>query len=256
MANRTPSRSPPATGPGDRTAARGQRSRLIGRLFRGIVIVALVLWPLAGAVVFRLWPVPLTPLMVQRLIEGNGLSQTWVPLGAIAPSLHRAVLAAEDARFCRHHGFDWVEVQAAYADWQAGKGLRGASTLSMQTARTLLLWGGRDPLRKALEAWYTLILEGLWPKARILEVYLNIVEWGPGIYGAEAAARHHFSRSAAHLTDDEAARLAAILPNPRVWSANPPGPGVAARSRRVMARMATVPRPSTGAVCPQEDSSP
>jgi monofunctional biosynthetic peptidoglycan transglycosylase len=163
-------------------------------------------------------PVPITPLMLIRLAEGEDLRKDWVPLGQMAPVLPQAVIASEDNRFCGHNGFDWAALGEVLDDLRAGERARGASTITMQTAKNLFLWPDRSLLRKGLEAWLTPQIELIWDKQRILEVYLNVVEMGPGIYGAEAAARAYFGKPASDLTPTEAARLAAILPNPRVWS--------------------------------------
>ena len=129
------------------------------------------------------------------------MTKTWRPLDEISPNLVRAVIAGEDARFCQHHGFDWEAIEAAWQRYRRGGGrLVGASTISMQTAKNLFLWPGRDWPRKALEAWFTVWIELFWSKRRIVEVYLNVVELGPGLYGAEAAARHYFGKPAASLT--------------------------------------------------------
>ena len=154
-----------------------------------IATVIVLLAPSALLVIYRFLPVPITPLMVIRLIQGEGLNRMWVPLEAIAPALPQAVIAAEDNRFCEHAGFDWQELEGQIDALLAGGRARGASTITMQTAKNLFLWPGRDLVRKALEAWFTPQIELLWPKRRIIEVYLNIAEFGPGIYGAEAAAR-------------------------------------------------------------------
>src|SRR3546814_885552 len=150
--------------------------------------------------VYRIVPPPLTPLMLIRLFEGEGLERDWVPIERIAPALRGAVIAAEDNLFCVHGGFDWAALRRAVDDYRSGDGLRGASTISMQTAKNVLLWPGRTFVRKAIEAWFTLLIELQWDKRRILEVYLNVAEWGPGIYGAEAAARTPFGKSAADLS--------------------------------------------------------
>jgi monofunctional biosynthetic peptidoglycan transglycosylase len=181
-----------------------------------------LLGPPALLLVYRFLPVPITPLMVLRLIEGEGLRRQWVPLEEIAPALPQAVIAAEDNRFCEHVGFDWQELQGQIDALRAGEPARGASTITMQTAKNLFLWPGRNLLRKALEAWLTPQIELLWPKRRIIEVYLNVAELGPGIYGAEAAAQAHFGKPAHALSRQEAALLAAILPNPRMWSPSRP----------------------------------
>lgn len=171
---------------------------------------------------FRFLPPPVTPLMIIRLAEGEGWSYNWRPLAEISHHLPRAVVAAEDNRFCEHWGIDLEAIWLTLRDWQRGERLRGASTVSMQTTKNLLLWPERNIVRKFLEAWLTPQLEILWDKRRIIEVYLNIVEMGPGIYGAEAAARAHFGKSASTLNQREAALIAAALPNPRKFSAGTP----------------------------------
>lgn len=209
------------------------------RLRRGMIALALAL--LAGPplvlAVYRVLPPPITPLMVIRLFEGEGLDRRWADLDAISPYLRAAVIAAEDNLFCEHHGFDVDSLLDAFADWRDGGRARGASTLSMQTSKNLLLWPGRSLLRKGLEAYVTVWMELLWPKARIAEVYLNVAEWGPGLYGAEAAARRHFGVAAADLSRRQATRLAAVLPNPRAWSAAPPTPYVRDRAVVLQRRM-------------------
>lgn len=182
-------------------------------------ILALLLGPLVPILVFRFAPVPITPLMVVRLVEGYGFDHQWVSAGRIAPVLAHAVVASEDNLFCREPlGFDEDAMLGQIFAWWRGERPRGASTITMQTARNLLLWPGRDIVRKAIEAWLTPQMALLWPKQRILEVYLNIIEFGPGIYGAEAASMHYFHRHAADLTPSQAARLAVVLPDPLDWS--------------------------------------
>lgn len=208
-------------------------------LVRGLialVLAALVLPSLAVLVYGRLDP-PLTPLMVIRRFEGEEIRYHWRPLAQISPHLARAVIAAEDNTFCRHSGFDTEALGEAVRGWLNGRRLRGASTITMQTAKNLLLWPGRDPLRKLIEAWMTWQIEAVWDKRRILEVYLNIVEMGPGIYGAEAAARAHFRKTAAGLGPGESALLAAILPNPRERAAAAPEGAVRARARMIAGRI-------------------
>ena len=218
-----------------RSSARtGGPRRIWSRL--GWLGIALPLLPVALAVVFRFAPVPLTPLMLQRAAQGYGYHKDWVPLTAISPHLRHAVVAAEDNIFCAHNGFDWRYLSKAIEQWQAGESGHGGSTISMQVAKNLYLLPVRTAWRKALEFPLTALLEAMWPKQRILEVYLNIAEWGPGVYGAEAAARYHFNTSAKRLTREQAARLAAILPLPLKWSAKKPGPYVAARTRQILRR--------------------
>jgi monofunctional biosynthetic peptidoglycan transglycosylase len=160
-----------------------------------------------------------------------------VPLDAITPALPQAVLAAEDNRFCAHGGFDWEELGGQIDALLAGERARGASTITMQSAKNLFLWPGRDFVRKALEAWLTPQIELLWPKRRIVEVYLNIAEFGPGIYGAEAAARAYFGKSASGLNAREAALLAAVLPSPRDWSPRRPTEYLQGRARTIRTRI-------------------
>jgi monofunctional glycosyltransferase len=201
----------------------------------GLLLVLLV--PPALLLVYRFLPVPITPLMVIRLVEGQGLDKAWLSLEAIAPALPQAVVAAEDNRFCQHAGFDWRELEGQIEALLAGERPRGASTITMQTAKNLFLWPGRDLARKALEAWLTPQIELLWPKRRIVEVYLNIAEFGPGIYGAEAAARVYFGKSARGLDAREAALLAAVLPSPRDWSPRRPTEYLRGRARTIRTRI-------------------
>lgn len=204
------------------------------------LLILLVALPLAYLALFRFVPVPGTPLMALRAIEGEGWRREWRSIDAISPHLQRAVIASEDARFCQHVGFDLNQIEAAVADYTEGGRLRGASTISMQTAKNLFLWPGRSFLRKGLEAWLTVLLEATWSKRRILETYLNVVEFGPGIYGAEAAARAHFGRSAAQLMPRQAALLAAVLPNPRLYSASRPSAYISRRAAIIGARAQAV----------------
>ena len=151
-------------------------------------------------------------------------------------------MAGEDARFCRHHGFDWGAIETAWDRYQSGHGrLLGASTISMQTAKNVFLWPGRDWLRKGFEAWFTALIELAWGKRRIIEIYLNVVEWGPGVYGAEAAARHYFHKPADALDRSEAVQLAAALPDPLNWSPRRPGPRLLARGAAIRANLQGIP---------------
>jgi monofunctional biosynthetic peptidoglycan transglycosylase len=165
-------------------------------------------------VLYGLVPPPITPLMVIRLVQGEGLSKDWVSYDEVSPSVFKAVIAAEDARFCEHLGFDLEAIRKALHHNKKSRRLRGASTITQQTAKNLFLWPGRDIVRKGLEAYFAVLLELFWDKRRILEVYVNIVEFGHGIYGVEAASRAYYKKSAKDLTADEAARLAAVLPSP------------------------------------------
>ena len=187
-------------------------------------IMVFFIGPVIMVAVYRFVPPPVTFLMIQRMVEGHGFERKWVPIERISPALVRAVIAAEDARFCEHHGFDVEAIEKAMKANARGKKLRGGSTISQQTAKNVFLWPGRDWVRKGLEAWFTVLIEIGWGKERIMEVYLNSIEWGPGVYGAEAAARKNFGVPAAKLTSAQAARLAAIVPKPLSWKAAKPGP--------------------------------
>ena len=199
-------------------------SRLLRRslpLLKAALLV-LVFGPVILLVLYRVVPPPITPLMVIRLFEGEGINKEWTSLEEMQPSLPKLVIAAEDNTFCSHWGFDLEAYQAQLKKSLKGRASRGASTLSMQLAKNLFLWPGRSYVRKALEIPLTLYVEIVLPKRRIMELYLNVVEFGPGIYGAEAAARAHFNTSAEKLSLQQAAQLAAVLPNPRRWSASKP----------------------------------
>ena len=202
-------------------------------LVRLVFVAALIIFfigPVIAVAVYRFAPPPVTYLMIQRAFEGRGFERKWVPIEKISPNLVRAIIAAEDARFCEHHGFDVEAIEKAMAANAAGKKLRGGSTISQQTAKNVFLWPGRDWVRKGLEAWFTVLIEVGWGKERILEVYLNTIEWGPGVYGAEAAAQKNFHVHAKDLSAAQAARLAAIVPKPLSWRAAKPGPYVRRRS--------------------------
>jgi monofunctional biosynthetic peptidoglycan transglycosylase len=173
--------------------------------------------------------------------QSERLSETWCPLDVISPYVRRAVLAGEDQRFLAHHGFDFIELNHAFQQLFRSGSLRGASTISMQTARTVFLWRGRGWLRKAIEAYYTLLIESFWRKERIFEIYLNTVDWGDDIMGIEAASRRYFRRSCAGITRNQASLLAAILPNPHRWSPVRPTARVLLNSKRILKDMAKMP---------------
>jgi len=179
------------------------------------------------------WINPPSSMVIQHWQSENDRSaqQRWQPLETISPHLQIAVIAAEDQKFPQHFGFDFASLQKALGENR--KRTRGASTITQQTAKNLFLWNGRSYVRKALEAWFTLLMELLWPKERILEVYLNIAEFGEGVYGAEAAARHHFGKSAKHLSRWQSGLLAAVLPSPRRMSASYPSAYVQGRAHTI-----------------------
>jgi monofunctional biosynthetic peptidoglycan transglycosylase len=204
---------------------------------------------------------PLSAFMAARWVDaalagnpGFRISHDWRDLRAISPNLPLALVAAEDQNFARHHGFDFAAIEKAQAHnekmraraekrGRPVKRIRGASTISQQTAKNLFLWQGTGPtrwLRKGLEVWYTALIEALWPKRRILEVYANIAEFGDGVYGAQAASRSFFRKDASRLSASEAARLAAVLPSPKRYSAARPGPYVQRRAATIQRQMGAI----------------
>lgn len=187
--------------------------------------------------VFRFINPPFTPLMLYRLAHREGMNLRWKPLSKLSPYIQQAVLASEDQRFMEHNGFDFRQINEALQENSGRKQLRGASTISMQVARNLFLWQGHSWMRKMLEAYYTVLIELLWSKKRILEMYLNIAEWGKGIFGAEAAAIHYFDCHASALNREQAALMAAVLPNPRKWSPVHPTPFILKRKAFIMSQM-------------------
>lgn len=216
---------------------RGLRNLVVG------VVVASIVGPIVLVVIYRFLPPPITVLMVERVFQGQGIDHRWRPLSRMSPALPRAAIAAEDARFCEHHGFDIHAIEKAikHDDRHPGS-VRGGSTISQQTAKNVFLWPERSWVRKGFEAYITVLIEAIWGKRRIMEVYLNTVEMGPGLYGVEAAAQRYFHESAQQLDPSQAARLIAILPSPLKWQAVDPGPYVRRRDRRIDAAEGTVRR--------------
>ncbi|MGB8275760.1 MAG: monofunctional biosynthetic peptidoglycan transglycosylase [Alphaproteobacteria bacterium] len=214
------------------------RRRPKARKLAAYLAAVLIGLPAALIAIYRFVPPPVTPLMLIRAAQGYGIDKRWTPLSKISPHLADSVIASEDNLFCEHHGFDVGALSEAIEDMAAGERTRGASTISMQTAKNLFLWPGRTWLRKALEAYLTVMIETLWSKRRILEVYLNVAEWGPGIYGAEAAARAHFGKHARDLTKREAALMAVVLPDPLELSPGRPTDYVADRAQVIETRIA------------------
>lgn len=204
-------------------------SNTVIRIIRNLLLCSL-LASVGLVVLLRFVNPPCTPLMLWRWAAGEGMRHEWRDLAAISPAVQQAVMAAEDQQFPDHFGFDWDQLERAMKENQTRKRPRGASTITMQTARNLFLWQGGGFARKGLEAYFTLLIELFWSKARIMEVYLNIIEWGTGIFGAEAAGRAYFSRPAAGLTHGQAALLAAVLPNPRRWSPASPNRYISGRA--------------------------
>jgi monofunctional biosynthetic peptidoglycan transglycosylase len=201
---------------------------------------------IALVVVFKFVPIPFTPLMVIRAIEnkidGNDMvcSHDWEPIDNISVNLQKAVIASEDARFLTHNGFDFDAIQKAMENNEKGKKLKGGSTISQQTAKNVFLWQGRSYFRKGLEAYFTVLIEIIWGKERIMEVYLNSIEMGDGVYGAEAATQYWYRKECSNLTKIEAAGIAAILPNPRKFKASNSSAFINARKARIVKRMRQV----------------
>jgi monofunctional biosynthetic peptidoglycan transglycosylase len=209
---------------------------VLARVVRWIVLIALALAAalILGLALYRFVPVPST-LMLGRWLTFQPVERQWVPLAQISPNLVRAVIAAEDQRFCTHSGVDWVELNSVLEDEDGPS--RGASTVTMQTAKNVFLWPGRSYLRKGLEIPLALAIDFVWPKQRVIEVYLNVAEWGEGLFGAEAAAQRYFRKPAARLTPAEAARLAGALPNPILRDPGRPSRGLQSAAGRVQRRV-------------------
>lgn len=184
-----------------------------------VLVIGSVLWVIA----YRFINPPATLTMVGSWMDGKSIHQEWMPLSRMDPNMARAAIAAEDANFCSHWGFDLNAINQAFAKNLKGRKLRGGSTISQQTAKNAFLWQGRSWLRKGLEAWFTVLIELLWDKHRIMDVYLNIAETGIGTFGANAGAKRYFRHDASHLSRSEAARIAAILPLPQKRAAIAPG---------------------------------
>jgi monofunctional biosynthetic peptidoglycan transglycosylase len=216
-----------------------RRRPIGGRILRGLGLLLLAGIALSVALVlaFRWLPVPTSSVMLQSRLAGEVVVYRWVPWDSITAELALAVIASEDQRFPQHSGFDLESIREAVADFRAGDRLRGASTISQQVAKNLFLSNSRSVLRKGAEVWFTLLLEGLWSKRRILEVYLNIAEMGPGIYGVGAASERYFDRSPARLRREQAALLAAVLPNPKKLSVARPSAYVRDRQRWILGQM-------------------
>jgi monofunctional biosynthetic peptidoglycan transglycosylase len=201
------------------------------RIFRFFLRVLLWFFALSiGLVIlYRFVPVPITPLMVIRLFEQAAdedremkLRKDWVPMEEISKNAPQAVYASEDQKFLEHSGFDFEAMKKAWEGNQQGKNIKGASTITQQTVKNVFLWQGRNYLRKGLEAYFTVLVELIWSKERIMEVYLNVIEMGDGIYGIEAASQEFYKKPAANLSRAEAAMIAAVLPNPIRWSPTRP----------------------------------
>lgn len=211
--------------------------RLLKIIFR--VIIIFLIASIATTVLYRFVPVPVTPLMIIRCVESKEfkIKKTWKSLDDISPNLQLAVVCSEDQNFLLHYGFDFKALKEAMLNNQKHKKIRGGSTISQQTAKNTFLWNGRNYIRKGFEAYFTLLIETLWSKERIMEVYLNIIEFGDGIYGAEAASQYYFKKPAEKLSKEEAAVLSSLLPNPRVYGKNISGRYIQSRKQWTLQQM-------------------
>lgn len=211
--------------------------------FTAMAILVFLLGSVGSVLFYRFVPVAFTPLMgircVQAAFTGQwlGIDKSWVPLSEIAPSMQKAVLKSEDARFFEHNGFDYDAIEKAMKYNKTHKKVKGASTISQQTAKNVFLWPSRDWIRKGFEAYFTVLIEAVWPKERIMEVYLNVIEMGPGVYGVEAASQRYFRKSAKNISASEASLIAAVLPNPRRFRIDHPSRYVVNRQRRILYRV-------------------
>jgi monofunctional biosynthetic peptidoglycan transglycosylase len=219
-----------------------KKGNLINKILRvlRITLYAFFISSILTVILYRFVNPPFTPLMLLRcteqVVNGEELSmkKSWVSIREISPNLQTAVVASEDIHFLTHFGFDFEAIQKANKLNKKGSKLRGASTISQQTAKNVFLWPGRSWVRKGVEAYFTLLIETFWSKQRIMEVYLNVIEMGDGIYGAEAASQKYFRKPAAELTKGQAALIAAVLPNPRKWHPDTPTSYILRKKNKIM----------------------
>ena len=214
------------------------------------LVFKVLLWffglSILSVIIFKWVPVPITPLMITRAIENKWndkemvCSHDWVPIENISKNLQKAVIASEDGNFLTHHGFDFEAIQKAMKNNEKGKKIKGGSTISQQTAKNVFLWQGRSYLRKGLEAYFTVLIELIWGKERIMEVYLNSIEMGDGVYGAQAASEYWYRKNADDLSKNEAAGIAAILPSPRRFKATNSSSYINKRKSRIVKHMSYV----------------
>lgn len=222
-------------------ASAPSRLKRFFRLFL-LTLAAFFILSISSVILYRFIPVPYTPLMFWKstasLFQDKfiGIEKKWVPLEEISKSMQRAVIRAEDAKFYIHNGFDFEAIEKAMKYNKTHKKKKGASTISQQTAKNVFLWPSRSWLRKGMEVYFTVLIENLWPKKRIIEVYLNVIELGPGVYGVEAAAQKYFRKKAKNLSNAEASLMAAVLPNPIKFKINKPSAYVSRRQRKIMGR--------------------
>jgi monofunctional biosynthetic peptidoglycan transglycosylase len=233
------------------TAASVRKNTLTRRTFRFLkwFAIVFVVFSIISTILLRFVPPPVTPLMMIRVVEAIAENRTpridkhWDSLDEISPAMTLAVIASEDNNFESHFGIDFKAIQKANKLNQKGKKMRGASTITQQTAKNVFLWPARTWLRKGVELYFTGLIELVWSKKRIMELYLNVIEMGDGIYGVERAANVYFHKSAANLNRSEAAAIAAVLPNPRKWRPDRPTPYIQKKIRWTLSMMNKVDRP-------------
>lgn len=210
------------------------------RIISSLLITAIIL-PIGIVAAYRHIPIPITPLMLTRKFAENApINYQWTPIEQISPHLALAVVSSEDNLFMQHNGFDFKQIEIARREAEAGKRLRGASTITQQTAKNLFLWQGRSWLRKGLEAYFTVLMELMWDKKRIMEAYLNCIEMGNGIYGAAAVAKIHFNTTPDKLTQSQCALIAATLPNPRRYNSAKPTKYILKREKEILKNMKNI----------------
>lgn len=214
------------------------------------IVLGFLLLSVGSVIFYRFVPVPYTPLMawkstVSFFKDGEiSVHKKWVPIEQISRPMQLSVIKAEDAKFYKHNGFDFEAIEKAMKYNKTHKKKKGASTISQQTAKNVFLWPARSWLRKGMEAYFTVLIENLWSKTRILEVYLNVIELGPGVYGVEAASQKYFKKKARNLNRSEAALMAAVLPNPIKFKINRPSAYILRRQRKIMGRSVEIPPPT------------
>jgi len=228
--------------------AKGNKIKFLAKLFMRLLLFFIFL-TVIPVIVFKFIPPPITPLMFLRALDMKTLGDSvklnyqWVSIDEMSPNLYQAAVAAEDDHFMTHHGFDIEALQQAYeSNQKSDKKIKGGSTISQQTAKNVFLWPHRDYLRKGLEAWFTVLIEFAWSKERIMEVYLNIVELGDGIYGVEAASQKYFKKHASKLTKYEAASLISVLPNPHIYKVLNPSVHTLQYRNAIAYRMGVMPK--------------
>ncbi len=216
------------------------RRNILFRIFKCCLVtfLCIIISTLLWVTVYAFLPVPGTPLMlIKKFNEGIPINHSWTPIEKIAPDMAIAVISSEDSHFTQHNGFDWEQIKKAREEAKKGKRVRGASTISQQTAKNVFLWNSRTWTRKGLEAYFTVLIEFIWGKERIMEVYLNSIEMGKGLYGIAAVSKEHFNKTPDKLTRAECALIAATLPNPILYSSKKPTKFVKSRQKKILSEM-------------------